>query len=84
MGAVDRDARRGKDFAPYVAKRLERMRCLKLIGDVVAEATVEADGNHSTRIKKLRLRYGNHECSEFPAFDWHDRGASDHRGTPGR
>ena len=42
-------ARRAEDFAPYGAERLERMRRLRLIGDVVAAATVESDENRSTR-----------------------------------
>lgn len=59
-------ARRADDFTPYGAERLERMRRLRLIGDLIAAATVEAGGNRSTRRRHFAHAMATMDADIFP------------------
>lgn len=59
-------ARRADDFAAYGAERLERMRRLRLIGDLIAAATVEAGAGRSTRRKHFAHAMATMDADIFP------------------
>ncbi len=46
-------ARHAGDFAPYGVERVERLRRLRLIADLVSAATVEADAGRATRRRRF-------------------------------
>ena len=62
-------ARRAEDFAPYGAERWERMRRLRLIGDLIAAATVEAGKagqSRSIRRKRFANAMATMDADIFP------------------
>ena len=59
-------ARRAEDFAPYGAERLERMRRLRLIGDLVAAATVEPGEGRAARRRHFARAMATMDASIFP------------------
>lgn len=54
------------DFAPYGIERLERMRRLRLIGDVIAAASVETSHNRSARRRLLAEAMVTRDADMFP------------------
>jgi 2-polyprenyl-6-methoxyphenol hydroxylase-like FAD-dependent oxidoreductase len=59
-------ARTPADFAPYAEERLERMRRLRLIADVIATALVEDCDNRAARLAWFGERMGNMDPEVFP------------------
>ncbi len=59
-------ARSAQDFAPYGVERLERLRRLRLIGDLIAAATVEAGSQRSARRKHFAQAMATMDKSIFP------------------
>ena len=54
------------DFAPYGTERLERMRRLRLIGDLIAAASVETGDNRSARRRYLAEAMATRDANVFP------------------
>ena len=59
-------AQRASDFEPYGVERFERMRRLRLIGDLIASATVETSNNRSARRRRFAGAMATRDASVFP------------------
>ncbi len=59
-------AHRADDFASYGTERLERMRRLRLIGDLVAAATVETAGDRTARRSHFARAMATMDATIFP------------------
>lgn len=55
-----------EDFAPYGVERLERMRRLRLIGDLIAAATVEPGANRPQRRQHFAQAVATRDPEIFP------------------
>ncbi len=59
-------ARRAVDFAPYGTERFERLRRLRLIGDLTAAATVEGGAGRPARRKRFAHALATMDADIFP------------------
>ena len=57
---------RADDFAPYGAERFERLRRLRLIGDLIAAATVQGGDNRTARRKHFAQAMATKDAAIFP------------------
>jgi 2-polyprenyl-6-methoxyphenol hydroxylase-like FAD-dependent oxidoreductase len=60
------NARRAADFAPYGAERSERLRRLRLIGDLTAAATVEGGEGRTVRRRRFAHAIATKDSEIFP------------------
>ena len=59
-------ARCAADFAPYGAERFERLRRLRLIGDLIAAASVEAGADRPARRSHFARALASMDANIFP------------------
>jgi 2-polyprenyl-6-methoxyphenol hydroxylase-like FAD-dependent oxidoreductase len=59
-------ARSSEDFTPYGAERFERLRRLRLIGDLIAAAVVEPGQNRTARRKRFAHAMATMDTDIFP------------------